>query len=129
MSGFCSDSHIKTHGCVSAAKKAVWHTNVLFTGIATLLFSTPHISIATTSIFIKFTYFMPSIYATRHIKCEENCLVFHEICFPEYCPIFFTFFFFFAPFYKSNFEPTKYSFLVDRFLSNLHTYKALCGLS
>ena len=38
---------IKTHGHVSAAKKGVWHTSVLFTGTAKSLFSTPHISITT----------------------------------------------------------------------------------
>ena len=44
--------------------------------------------------------------------------VVHEICVIENCPISFTFFFF-ALFYKSNFEPTKDTLLVDRFLSNL----------
>ena len=34
---------IKTHCCVSAAKKDVWHTSVLFTGTAKLPFSKPHI--------------------------------------------------------------------------------------
>ena len=46
----------------------------------------------------------------------------HEICIPENCPIFFTFFFtffFFAPFYKSNFEPTKDTLSIDLFLSYL----------
>ena len=38
---------IKTHGRVSAAKKAMWHTSVLFTGTAKSPFSTPHISITT----------------------------------------------------------------------------------
>ena len=44
--------------------------------------------------------------------------VFHEICVPENCPIFFTFFFF-ALFYKNNFEPTNDTLLVDQFLTNL----------
>ena len=57
---------IKTHGRVSAAKKAMWLTSVLFTGTANLPFSAPHISITTGPICIKFTYFMPSIYATLH---------------------------------------------------------------
>ena len=35
---------IKTHGCVSAAKKAVWLTSVLFTGTANSLFSAPRIN-------------------------------------------------------------------------------------
>ena len=64
--------HIKTHGRVSAAKKAVWCTSVLFTGTANSPFSAPRISITTTSISIKFTYFMPSIYVTLHTKFERK---------------------------------------------------------
>ena len=67
-------SEIKTHGRVSAAKEVVWHTSVLFTGTAKSPFSTPHISITTGPISIKFTYFMPSIYTTLHTKFEENWL-------------------------------------------------------
>ena len=44
----------KKHGCVSAANKAVWCTSVLFTGTVNLPFSTPHISITTGQISIKF---------------------------------------------------------------------------
>ena len=65
---------IKTHGRVSAAKEVVWHTSILFTGTAKSPFSTPHISITTGPISIKFTYFMPSIYTTLHTKFEENQL-------------------------------------------------------
>ena len=43
--------------------------------------------------------------------------VVHEICVPESCPIFFTVFFF-APFYKNNFGPTKDTLLVDRVLAS-----------
>ena len=42
-----NSSFIKTHDHVSAAKKDVWHTSVLFTGTAKSPFSTPHISITT----------------------------------------------------------------------------------
>ena len=49
-------NNIKTHGCVSAAKKDVRHTSVLFTGTAKSPFLTPHISITTGPISIKFTY-------------------------------------------------------------------------
>ena len=63
---------IKTHGSVSAAKKAMWGTSVLFTGTVNSPFSTPRISITTGLISIKFTYFMPSIYATIHAKFERN---------------------------------------------------------
>ena len=38
---------IKTHGHVSAAKKDVRHTSVLYTGTAKSPFSTPHICIIT----------------------------------------------------------------------------------
>ena len=63
---------IKTHVRVSAAKKAVWHTSVLFTGTAKLPFSTPCISITTGLISMKFTYFIPYIYVTLHTKFERN---------------------------------------------------------
>ena len=43
---------------------------------------------------------------------KEIGQVVYEICVHENCPIFFTFFFF-APFHKSNFEPTKDALLVD----------------
>ena len=120
MVDVCRPGHIKTYGHVSAAKKAVWRTNVLLTGTANLLFSVPRISITTGQISIKFTYFMSYIYTTLHTKFERNWFSStREICVPENCPIFFTFLFFFAPFYKSNFEPTKTTLPMDRFLSNL----------
>ena len=53
--------YIKTHGHVAAAKKAMCHTSVLFTGIVNLPFSTPSTSIITGLIYIKFIHFMPSI--------------------------------------------------------------------
>ena len=46
---------------MSEAKKDVRHTSVLFTGTAKSPFSTPHISITTGPISIKFTYFMPQL--------------------------------------------------------------------
>ena len=52
--------------------------------------------------------------------------VVHEVCVPENCPIFFIFFF--TPFYRSNFEPTKDTFSWIDFSQIWHTYKALCGL-
>ena len=108
----------KTHGHASAAKNAVWHISVLFTGTPNSPFSTPCISIATWPISIKFTYFMPSIYATLHTKFEKNRLSSSRDVFLKISPFFF-FFLFFTPFYKSNFEPTKVTLLVDQFLSNL----------
>ena len=65
---------IKPHGRMSAAKKAVWRTSMLFTGTTNSLFSTTCISITTQSISIIFTYFMLSIYATLHTEFEENQL-------------------------------------------------------
>ena len=109
---------VKIHGCVSAAKKAVWHTSVLFAGNTNSPFSTSHISITTGQISIKFIYFMPFIYAILLTKFKEICCVLYEICVPENCPIFFTFFFF-TQFYKSNFEPTKDTLFLDQFLSKL----------
>ena len=56
--------------------------------------------------------------------------VVREIYGLENCPIFLTFFFFFAPFYKSNFEPKgKTPFPLIDFFQIWCTYKALCGLS
>ena len=67
---------------MSAAKEDVRHTSVLFTGTAKSPFSTPHISITTGPISIKFTYFMPCIYTTLHTKFEENQLIsLRDICF------------------------------------------------
>ena len=65
---------IKTHSRVPAVKEDMRHTSVLFTGTAKSPFSTPHISITTGPISIKFTYFMPSIYTTLDTKFEENRL-------------------------------------------------------
>ena len=107
-------SYIKTHGHVLAAKKAMWHASVLFTGTTNLLFSTPRISITTMPIYIKFTYIMPSVYATLHTKFERYWPVVHEVCVSENFPIFFNFlFFFFAPFYKSDFELNNNILLVN----------------
>ena len=64
--------NIKTHGHVWAAKKAMWCTSVLFTGTANSPFATPHISITIGPISIKLKYFIPSVYATLHTKCEGN---------------------------------------------------------
>ena len=79
---------IKTHGRVSAVKKAMWRKSVLFTGTANLPFSTPHISITTGPISIKFIYLMSSIYATLQTKSGP---VIHEILFlklPHFLHIF-----------------------------------------
>ena len=62
----------KTRGCVSVAKKNVLHTSVLYTGIVKSPFSTPHISITTKPISIKFKHYMPTIYTPLHTKFEEN---------------------------------------------------------
>ena len=53
-------------------KSYMRHTSMLFTRTAESPFLTPHISITTGPISIKFTYFMPFIYTTLHTKFEEN---------------------------------------------------------
>ena len=68
----CIVIYIKIHGCVSVAKKAVWHTSVLYTGTAKSPFSTPLIFIITRPISITFIYFIPSIYMILHTKFEGN---------------------------------------------------------
>ena len=69
-----NNSEINTHSHVSAAKKDMRHTSVLFTRITKSPFSAPHtyIFITTVPISIKFTYFMPSVYMTLTAKFEEN---------------------------------------------------------
>ena len=64
---------IKTHGCASAARKPHGtQVRMLFTGTANSLFSTTRISITTTLISMKFTYFIPFIHATLYTKFEVN---------------------------------------------------------
>ena len=120
VTAYLTTDNIKTHGCVSAAKKVVWHTSVLFTGTANSLFLTPHISTTTVPISIKFTYLMFSIYKSLDTKFKRNQpSIAHEIYVLKNCHIFFTFFFFFASFNKSNVEPTKDTLPMYQFLSNL----------
>ena len=69
------NDNIKTHSSVSAAKKTkedARHTSVLFTGTVKLPNSAFCISKTTISISTKFTYFLPYIYTTSHIKIEGN---------------------------------------------------------
>ena len=47
---------IKTHSCVSVAKKDMLHTGVLFTGTSNLPLSTPYISVTAALICTKFIY-------------------------------------------------------------------------
>ena len=110
---------IKTHGRVSVAKKAVWRTSVLFTGTTNSPFSAPHISITTRPISIKFTYFMPSTYATPHTKFKRNwSSSLQDMCSWK-LPYFLHLFLLLRTILQSNFEPTKNTLPVDRFLSNL----------
>ena len=75
---------IKTHSSVSAAKKTkedVRYTSVLFTGTVKLPNSAFCISKTTKQISTKFTYFLPYIYTTSHIKIEGNSFSsFRYIC-------------------------------------------------
>ena len=68
---------IKTHSSVSAAKKTkedARHTSVLFTGSVKLPNLAFCISKTTKPISTKFTYVLPYIYTTSHIKIEGNSL-------------------------------------------------------
>ena len=75
---------IKTHSSVSAAKKTkedARHTSVLFTGTIKLPNSAFCISKTTIPISTKFTYFLPYIYTTSHIKIEGNIFsISRDIC-------------------------------------------------
>ena len=116
-----SQSHqtVKTQGRVSAAKKAVWRTSVSFTGSANSLFSTL-VSLKPLSRFLSNSHIICPPYMRHYVpNLKEIGPVVCKVCVPENCLIFFTFFFFCAPFYKYKFEPTKDTFAVDRFLSNL----------
>ena len=80
----------------------------------------PLISLQPLGQFLSYSHILCPPYTRPYIpNLKEIGPVVREIRVPENCPIFFTFFFFFAPFYKSNFEPTKNTLPVDRFLSNL----------
>ena len=106
------------HSCVSAAKKAMWCISVLFTRTTNLLFSTTRIS-KPLDWFLSNLQFLCPPYMQPYIPIlKKISIVVHEICVPENCPVFSTFFFF-TPFYKSNFEPTKDTLLINWFLSSL----------
>ena len=72
---------------MSAAKKAIWCTNVFFAGTANSPFSTPRFSVTTGLICYKVTYFMLSIYATLHTKFERNWLSSSRNVFMEISPV------------------------------------------
>ena len=116
----CNQGNIRhTVVCQWQRKTCSTDWSVLFTGTAKSQFSTPHISITTGLISIKFTYFMPSVYATLHTKFEEN-----QICslwdmrLWKLSDFLYTFFFF-PSFYNNNFEPRKNTLFLDGFLLNL----------
>ena len=63
---------IKTRGSVSAAKKTVWRTSVLFTRTPVSTFSA-YCSLKTIgAISTKFIYVLPPIYTTSQTKFERN---------------------------------------------------------
>ena len=119
---------VKTQCCVSAAKKDVRHTSVLFTGTAKYPFSTPHISITTGPIFITFTYFIPSIYTTLHTKFSDKYSSLWDMHFWK-LPNFLHIFFFFTTIYNnSNFEPRETTFSKMDFFQIWYTNKAHSSL-
>ena len=61
--------NIKTHSCVSAAKKAVWCISVLFTNTTNPSFSASYISITTPPISMKFTILCP-LYTQLYIRTK-----------------------------------------------------------
>ena len=62
-----------TQLCVSG-QESRGYTSVIFTGTANSPFSTPHISITTGPISIKFTYSLPTINTTLHTIFKSNQL-------------------------------------------------------
>ena len=121
---------IKTHGRVSAAKKAVWHTSMLFTGTANSPFSTPHISTTTVLISIKSHILYPPYTRPYIPNVKQISPVVHEIYVPENCPIFHLFLFSYSHcFTKVTLSQPKTPFPWIDFFEIWHTYKALYSLS
>ena len=108
------------------AKKAVWCTSVLFTGTTNSPFLMPCISITTRLISIKFTYFMPSVYAILHTKFEENWPSSSQDVFLKIVP-FSSHFSSLHCFTKVTLSQPKTPFSWIDFFQIWHTYKALCG--
>ena len=105
--------NIKACGHVSVAKKDVWYVSVLFIGTANSSFSTPCIFI-TTVLICAYVHILCSPCTQPHIpNLKKIYLIIHKVFVPENCPVFFTFFFFFAPFQKTNFESTEDNLLVN----------------
>ena len=121
-------AQLKTHGGVSAAKKVMWHTSVLFTGTASSPFSTPHISITTGPISVISRILCPP-YARPYIpSLKEIDVVVYEICVHEIAP--------FSSHFSSSHQFTKVilsqpktPFSWINFFQIWHNHKALCGLS
>ena len=113
-----------TQLCVSDQESLVMHK----CGTANSPFSTPCISITTGPISIKFTYFMPSIYATLHTKLVRNQPNSLWDVFLKSAP-------FSSPFSSSHrltkvtLSQSKTPFPWINFFYIWHTYKAFCGLS
>ena len=63
---------ITTHGSVSAAKKATWHTSVLFMGAPIGILSAYCSSKTIGAISTKFIYAIGSIFTTSQTKFESN---------------------------------------------------------
>ena len=112
------------HTVVCKRSKNMQHTSVLFTGNSKSPFSSPHISITTGPICIKFACFMPSIYMT-FIQKMKKIRVVCEICVSENCPIFFIFFFFFALIYNNNFSQGWISFKFGALIRHILAYLQL----
>ena len=119
---------IKTYGCVSVAKKAMWYTSVLFLQ-EPLTILTLHISITTGLISIHFTYLWP-LYMQPYIpNLKEIAPVVHKICVPKNCPIFSPFPSYSHHFTKVTLRQPNTLFSWINFFQIWHNYKALCGLS
>ena len=128
---------IKTHGHVSTAKKAMWHTSVLFTHgcvngqeshvmhkcvtylqeLLTCHFQ-PLVSLYPLCLFLSNSHMLCLPYTQLYLSnLKEISPVVYEICVSENFPIFFTFFFFFALFTKINLSQPKAPFSsIDFFL-------------
>ena len=117
--------HQDTQSCVSGQESHVTHKCVIYRKSQELLSRRfqPFVSLQPLNQFLSNSYILCSLYTLYTqpyiLNLKEVGPLVCEMCVHENCLIFFTFFFFFAPFYKSNFEPTKNTLSVDRFLSNL----------
>ena len=114
--------NIKTHGCVSVAKKAVWCTSVLFTGTANSPFSPM-------GWFLSNSHILCPPYTRSYIpNLKEIGPVVCKICILKIAPFSSPFSSSLHRFTKVTLNQPKTPFPWIDFFQIWHTYKACCSL-